>query len=258
MSELRIAFIGPCHTTGYPGVGPTETFPDVTRRAVEAARPGLALRILTEPCYHPADLPRAARRAVHQRAAIAVIEAVGWFAVRGSQAVDLGHLPRGLRSTYDRVRHLRHVSAQVRRHWPLAGALVAAVETSLAALADGPMRSLVPRLPRPTLAEYEERLDAAARELRASGVEVVIEGPGLLSDQLDDPALPADAEGRHRAVNLMARGVAARHHAVFVDRVDATPGTALFYLPGSIRPSRAGHLVWGRLLAERLLETALV
>lgn len=258
MPELRIAFVGPCHTTGYPGVGPTETFSAVARRAVEAARPGLDLRVLTEPCYHPADLPRAARRVIRHRAAIAVIEAVGWFAVRGSQAVDLGRLPRGLRSTYDRVRHLRHVSAQVRRHWPVAGTLVAAVETTMAAFAGGPMRSLVPRLPRPTLAEYEEQLDAAARELRTGGTEVVIEGPGLLSDQLADPALPSDADARYRAVNLMARGIAARHHAVFVDRMDATPGTALFYLPGSIRPSLAGHQVWGRLLAEHLIQSGLL
>lgn len=258
MLELRVAFIGPCHTTGYPGVGPSETFPDVARAAVEAARPGLGIRILTEPCYHPADLPRAAGRAARQRAAIAVIEAVGWFAVRGSQAVDLGHLPRGLRSTYDRVRHLRHVSARVRRHWPVAGTLVAAVETTVAALADGPMRSLLPRLPRPTLAEYEERLDAALRALRAAGIEVVIEGPGRLSDQLPDRALPPDAAVRYGEVNRMARAVAARHQALFVDRMDATPGTALFYLPGSVRPSRAGHELWGRLLAEHLLRSGLV
>jgi hypothetical protein len=258
MSDFRVAFIGPCHTTGYPGVGPGESFPEVARAAVEAARPGIGLQILTEPCYHPADLPRAARRAARQHPAIAVVEAVGWFAVRGSQAVDLGQLPRGLRSTYDRVRYLRHVSAGVRRHWPVARTLVAAVETTVAALADGPMRSLLPRLPRPTLAEYEERLDAAVRGLRTDGIEVVIEGPARLSDQLPDRALPPDAAVRYGEVNRMARAVAARHQAVFVDRMDATPGTPLFYLPGSVRPSRAGHQLWGRLLADSLLRSGLV
>jgi hypothetical protein len=178
MPDLRVVVIGPCHTTGYPGVRPDETFPAVAQRVVEAARPGLNLRVLTEPSYHPGDYPAAARRAVRKRAAVAVVEVAGWFAVNGARAVDLARLPGGVRSAYDRVRHLRDVSTKLRNRWPVASRLVIGVETTINALADGPLRTLLPRQPRPSLSEYEERLDVALTELRSHGIDVVVEGPG--------------------------------------------------------------------------------
>jgi hypothetical protein len=258
MPERRVVFIGPCHTTGYPGVRPDETFPVVACRAVEAARPGLTLHVLTEPSYHPGDYPAAARRAARKRPALAVVEVAGWFAVTGARAVDLGRLPGGVRSAYDRVRHLRNISAKLRNRWPVASRLVIGVETTIAALAEGPMRPLLPRLPRTSLAEYEQLLDVAVTELRAHDVDVVVEGPGLMNAELDDPALPPDSIEQYAAVNRLARALAQRHGAPFVDHIDATPAFPGFHLPGSVRPSVAGHEAWGELLAERMLETGLV
>jgi len=43
--RLRLAFFGQCHTLGYQHVPTEDTFPEVARRAIEAARPGVTVRI---------------------------------------------------------------------------------------------------------------------------------------------------------------------------------------------------------------------
>lgn len=258
MRDVTIAFLGQCHTTGYPGVSRTDIFPQVARRAVQAARPDVAVEIVNATYYHPADLPATARRALAAQADVLVIEVIGWLAVRGGQSADLSRLPSGIRSTYDRARHFHALTARLQHRWPARATLIARVQTSAIALAIGPLRALVPRLPRPTMAEYEAQLDRTLADVRQAGSSrVVLQGPGVFGE--DWCRMTADAPELYRQVNAMARSVAARHGALFVDRFDdglLKPGR--LYQSGSIRPSTEGHRAWGLLLAEKLLHAGLV
>jgi hypothetical protein len=74
-----------------------------------------------------------------------------------------------------------------------------------------------------------------------------------MNDDLPSRALPADATECYAAVNRLARTLADRHRALFVDHLGSMPAFPGFHLPGSLRPSRAGHAAWGELLAERLV-----
>jgi hypothetical protein len=255
-----IAILGQCHTTGYRGLSTAETFPEVVRRAIELSDPGAGVRVITEPFSHPADLPGAVRRALARRPNIVVIEVIGWVAVSGRQAVDLSRLPRGVRSHYDRLRHFRRAVSRMRERWPLTADLISGIELNLQSLAAGPLRSLLPRLPRPTLLDYETALEDAARLVRASeGVEVVFQGPGAFNDAIDAAGVASNAHEIYRNVNAMTRRVARRHGGLFVERLAGAPlPQGRFYLPGSIRPSRVGHEAWGHLLTEHLRSADLV
>jgi hypothetical protein len=260
VNQTCIAFLGQCHTTGYEGVSIAETFPEIVGRAIEAARSGAEVRVITEPFYHPADLSGAVRRVLRRRPDIVVVEVIGWVAVSGRQAVDLSRLPRGLRSPYDRLRHFRIAAWRLRERWPITMGLISGVETHLTALATGPLRSLLPRLPRPTMLDYETALDEAARVLRAAdGVEVVFQGPGVFNDSIDASSVAPNAEAVYRNVNAMTRRIANRHGALFVDRLGGAPlPKAKFFLPGSMRPSRIGQEAWGHMLAQHLRSEGLV
>jgi hypothetical protein len=258
--QTRIAILGQCHTTGHAGMPPDATFPEVVRRTIEKARPDVSVRVVIEPFNHPADLPAAARRALRHRPNVVIVEVIGWVAVSGRQAVDLTRLPRGVRSTYDRLRHFRRAVTRLRKRWPLSADVIAGVEINLQSLASGPLRFLFPRLPRPTLDAYESALEEAARILAAEeGVEAVFQGPGVFNDAIPAAGLASNAHEIYRGVNDMGRRIAERHGALFVDRLVGAPlPQGSFYLPGSIRPSRVGHEALGHLLAEQLQGASLV
>jgi len=257
LSGITIAFLGQCHTSGYPGVPPDRTFPQVCRRTVERRRPGITLQVVLEPYEHPLDLKRALYRASRLRPEVIVIEVVGWLAIKGREGVDLSRLPAGVRSAYQRARHFRHVSYRITSRLPKGADLIYRVQTGGYELASALLRSLVPRWPRPTIAEYERCLDGALRAARVmSGVRVAIQGPGAPNLALDARGLAPDALERYRSVEGMARRIAAAHGALYVDRWD-TVSTG-FFLPGSIRPAVGGHSTWGYLLAEKLMAEGLV
>jgi hypothetical protein len=197
---------------------------------------------------------------LRRRPDIVVVEVIGWVAVSGQQAVDVSRLPRGVRSSYDRLRHFRLAASRLRERWPATMGLISGVEMHLQALAAGPLRSLLPRLPRPTIPDYETALEQAARLLRAAeGVEAVFQGPGAFNDSIDARSIAPNALEVYRSVNAMTRRVADRPGVLFVDRLVAAPlPLGKFYLSGSIRPSRAGHEAWGHMLAESLWRASLV
>ncbi len=260
MRDMQIAFLGQCHTTGYPGVAPTEIFPQVARRSVQAARPDVAVRIATANYYHPADLAQVARASLGAQPDVLVIEVVGFLAARGHQSADLSRLPAAVRSACDRARHFRILTAKIRHRWPAGAGLVARVEAAALALAARPVRALVPRLARPTVADYEACLDRTLDAVRQAGrTRVVLQGPGVFSEDLDPSQMASDSPEIYRRVNAMAREVANRHTALFVDRFDdGLISARTFYEPGSIRPSARGHEAWGQLLAEKLLQAGFV
>ncbi len=256
MARSTIAFVGQCHTSGYPGVPADATFPQVCRRTLESCRPGARLDVLLEQYQHPAELPNAVANVLRARPRVVVIEVIGWLAIKGRGAVDLSRLPRGLRTVYDRMRHFRHVSHAIASKLHVADA-VARVQANGYEVARGVLNSVVHRYPRPSVAEYESFVDQATRMIReAEGVHAVIQGPGAPNLDLDSRGLAPDAVEKYRAVDEMARRVASERKALYVDRWDTV--SSEFFLEGSIRPRAAGHSVWGNLLARELLAAGLV
>lgn len=257
MPRTTIVFLGQCQTSGYPGVPPELTFPQVCRRAIEACRPGTRLAIVHEQYYHPAELPGAVGKALARRPRIVVVEVVGWLAIIGRGAVDLSRLPSGVRTAYDRLRHFRHVSQQIVSRIPRGPDLVYRINARGAEMAHRVLQPIIRRHARPTVTEYEGFVDRAiARIGELPGVDAVIQGPGAPNLDLDSPALAPDAVERYRAVEQMARRVAAARKALYMDRWDTV--SAGFFLPGSIRPGPEGHASWGHLLARGLMAAGLV
>lgn len=232
-------------------------FPAVLKRQIEASRPGATVSVVPLHFFHPAELPRVTRAAKKLAPAVAVVEVVGWLAVKGRAAVDLSRLPRGVRSAYDRMRHFRTVSHAVLSKIPAGAKLVYGVQATAYEAAEGVLGALVPRLPRVTMEEYEQLFDESLVALKDSGVRVVVQGP--MAPNLDIEATrqhPTSLIERYRATREIARRLAHDHELLFIDRWD-TLGAG-FYLPGDARPSARGHAIIGNLLAEELLRAQLV
>jgi hypothetical protein len=256
MTELRIAFVGQCHTKGYPGVPADLSFPEVCRGVLQASRPARRVRLLLEPYYHPFELPRVVRAALRRDPRVVVIEVVGWLVVTGSRVIDLSRLPPRVRSPFERLQHFRRAARVVTERSRPSGPLYQAKTTALG-LAGDVLRPLLPRYPRPSLSEYENALSVAMGVIAEhGGVSTVIQGPGAPNLELNRRGIAPDAIDRYRAVNAMSRRVATRHDALFIERWDTVAGG--FFLPGSIRPGKSGHSVWGHLLANQLLGAGIV
>lgn len=256
MSRLAIAFVGQCHTVGYPGVPADAAFPEVCRGVLQASRPQHRVELVVEPYYHPAQLLGAVRKALAQRPRVVVVEVVGWLAITGSSTIDLSRLPRGIRSAYERGQFLRRATRLVAKKTQSSG-LIHHVQTSALALASSVVRPLFPRLPRPTVPEYETFVsEALALIATAPGISRVVQGPGAGNFATESKRLPVDAIARYRAVNEMARRVAAAHGALYVDRWDTVASG--FFIPGTTRPTARGHSMWGHLLADHLLREGMV
>lgn len=254
---LTIAFVGQCHTVGYPGVPPDVAFPQVCREIVQAARPDQHVEVLLEPYFHPTELTRAVRNALGNSPRTVVIEVVGWLAVTGTRAIDLSRLPTGVRSTYERVRYFRHISRNVVKAIPGGADLIWRAQKGMAYVAGHMLKSIVPRYPRPSVDEYEAAVNEALALVAAvPGVTGVIQGPGAPNLDLDARGIASDAVERYRAVNEMARRVAEANGALYVDRWDTVAKG--FFNEGSIRPSARAHSVWGHLLANELLAAGVV
>lgn len=250
MPRVTVAFLGQCHTSGYPGVAPEATFPQVCRRAIEAFRPGTTLDLVFAPYQHPSELPPSAEQALRAHPRIVVIEVIGWLAVKGGRAADLLRLPARVRTRYERMKHFREVSQRLATQVP-------DTLTRVAANAHEILRPLLSRHPRPTVAEYESYVDETVAAIaRVPDTHVVIQGPGAPNLELDARGLPVDTEERYRAVEAMAKRVAEQRGALYVDRWDSV--TSTFFLPGDIRPRAEGHSMWGHLLARELLGAGLV
>ena len=253
---ITIAFVGQCHTVGYAGVPADAAFPRVCRDVVQHARPDKRVDVRLHPCYHPSELDESVRAALRGNPRVVVVEVIGWLAVTGTTAVDLSRLPKGVRSAYQRARHLRHVARSLTRNAPRAAAGVARVETAISSVGYALLRPLLPRHARPSIAEYEQCLGAALARITASGAHAVVQGPGAPNTALDSRRLASDAIERYRGVDAMARRAAAAHGALFVDRWDTV--TSGFYSDGDVRPSLRGHSTWGHLLAGELLRAGIV
>lgn len=250
MRTVHLAFIGQCHTVGYPGVPADAAFPQVCRQALQSRRPGARISLELEEYQHPQQLGDAVRRALRTRPRVVVIEVIGWLTVKGTNAVDLSRLPSGVRSAVQRVRHFRHISHAVASRMP-AQLLHNASQFAGALIGSGVRHT------RTTPAEYEQQLDKAIRTVReVPDIDCVIQGPGAPNLTLDSRHFPADIVERYRAVQLMARRVADAHDVLYVDRWDTVASG--FFSSDSIRPSAQGHSVWGHLLADHLIAAGLV
>ena len=227
---------------------PEKAFPEVCRRAIESARPATNVVVRLEPYYHPSELVRRVRAVLRYRPHAVVIEAVGWLAIAGTRALDLSRVPARVRTRYERVKHFREVSRSIANKIPNGADLIyrAPVDASL-------LRPIVRRHPRPSVQEYEDHLDAALSLVADRNVRAVIQGPGAPNLAL---AIPPDTVERYRAVNEMARRVAATRHALYIDRWDTVDSA--FYTEGSVRPTANAHAVWGHLLAAELLRNRVV
>jgi hypothetical protein len=256
VSRLAVGFVGQCHTVGYPGVPPDTAFPEVCRGLLQAARPGHRIEIVLQPYYHPAQLFGAVTTVLAHQPRVVVVEVVGWVAITGTSAVDLSRLPVGVRSAYQRAQYLRRAARFVAdRTGGLE--LVHRVQTSAMRLAHGVLGPLLPRYPRASVGDYEACVSEALSCVRqAAGVTPVVQGPGAATFAVNAKGLASDALTRYRAVNDMARRVASRHGALYIDRWDTVVDG--FYLPGTSRPTRQGHSIWGHLLADHLLQSGIV
>jgi hypothetical protein len=252
-SQTKIAFLGQCHTTGYPGIPGKSTFPQICREVIESRRPGARVQVVLQGYQHPSELPDATSAALRAAPRVVVIEVVGWLAIRGTESVDLSRLPRGVRSTYQRMRHFRQVSQAVAAAVSRAPHAVNTVNATAAKI----LGSILPRLTRAAMPEYEACLQQAITQVHAlPDVCCVVQGPGAPNLTLNSCKLASDAIERYRAVEAMARRVASANDVLYVDRWDSV--TPRFFNPGSIRPTPEGHLMWGHLLADQLLNAGIV
>jgi hypothetical protein len=249
LSSRTLGFVGQCHTIGYEGVPAELAFPEVCKRAIESARPATNVVVQLEPYYHPSELVRRVRAVLRHQPHVVVIEAVGWLAVAGTRALDLSKLPPKVRTRYERVTHFREVSRSIANEIPQGAGLIYRTPTDASLL-----RPIVRRHPRPSVQEYEDCLDAAIAA--AAGTRVVVQGPGAPNLALGQRGLPPDTLERYRAVNEMARRVATRRQALYIDRWDTV--SSGFYTEGSVRPSASAHAVWGHLLAAELMRHSVV
>ncbi|HEX7709124.1 MAG TPA: hypothetical protein VF701_21890 [Thermoanaerobaculia bacterium] len=256
MPNVTIAFLGQCHTTGYDGVPPQSTFLEVARRAIAARRPEVTIDYVIESVPHPADFAGALGTALRSNPSVVVLEIVGWLAVTGARSVDLSRLPPHVRGAYARLRHFRTVARQMVAGFPIVANLVDQVNVTAAQVARSPLGDILPRLPRATIEEYEQLVNEALAPLtERPGISVVIQGPGEMNQSLSWNTSP-DVIERYRQVDAMARRIAEKHAALFIDRWAST--TSAFYQPGGVRPSIEGHMIWGHLLADELLDAGLV
>jgi hypothetical protein len=216
----------------------------------------MRVEILLDPYYHPAELPWVVHAALRRNPRVVVIEVIAWIAVTGSEVVDLSRLPRHIRSALQRVQHLQRAARTV-TEGTREGGLLYQVRTNALGLMSEMLKPLLPRRPRPTVAQYESALRLAVAALREHpGVSVVLQGSGAPNLNLNSPNLATDFIERYRAINEMGRRVADEHGALFVDRWDTVaPG---FFLPRTNRPTKAAHAVWGHLLASELLSAGVV
>jgi hypothetical protein len=257
MPAVTIGFVGQCHTVGYPGVPPDAAFPCVCRQAIQERRPAVRVELFVKEYYHPSELPDAVEDALRRSPRVIVVEVVGWLTVRGREAVDLSTLPPGVRSAYQRVRHLRQMSRQMLSGVPKGPDLVYAVHKRSAAWARQVLGSLVTRYPRSSVDDYEHFVTEALEVIKNHpNVHGVIQGPGAPNLDVGARSLPPDMLDRYRDVASMARRVAQSQDALYVDRWDTvSPG---FFSPGTVRPSAQGHSAWGQILAAELLSAGLV
>lgn len=256
MRQLTIAFLGQCQVLGYPGVPPDAVFPQICRRAIEAQRPEVQVDVAIVNYQHPLELPDKTAEALRASPRVVVIEAVGWMAIKGREAIDLSRLPRGVRTAVQRVRHLQVVAGRLAMQVP-GGELIYNVQHNSTHWSSSKLlRGLMPRYPRPSMEQYAYGLEDALRQIDAVGAKAVVQGPGAPNLDLESGRLAPDAMEKYRSVEQLARRAAEQHGALYVDRWDTvSPG---FFLPGHIRPSAKGHTLWGNLLAEKLLEHGLV
>jgi len=255
MTQLRIAFLGQCHTVGYHGVPADSTFPEVCRSVVQASRPGHRVEIEAQPYYHPAELPEVLRTVLRHRPRVVVLEVVGWLAVSGKTPLDLSRFPKGVRNAWQRVRFMRRATRYVSER--TAGeAIVHQVRTGVLELASSALRPLMREMPRATMPEYEQCVNDALRTIREAGVTPVVQGPAAARFHVDSKRIPPDILERYRAVEQMARRAAMANQALYVDRWDTVSNE--FFLPNSFRPTLEGHSVWGHLLADHLLREGIV
>lgn len=255
MSRVTIGFAGQCHISGYEGVSADAAFPQVCRRVLQAARPNFQVELALESYHHPAELHRRVAALLPKRPRAVVLEVVGWIAISGSSSIDLSRLPRGVRSAYERARHLRQASQNIGEKTRGSG-LIHIVQSNALAAASGLLRPLLPRLPRPTLAEYESSVADALDLITAGGAAPVVQGPGAGNFAGISKRLPDDAIRQYVAVNQMARRVAEAKGALYVDRWDTV--SAGFFIPGTTRPTTKGQSMWGHLLADHLLRAGIV
>lgn len=211
--------------------------------------------LLVEPYYHVAELDGAVRSVLRHRPRVVVIEVVGWLALAGTSSMDLSRLPRGIRSAADRVKFFRRAKQRTASKSG-SSELIVNVPSGILGAAVDLLRPLMPRLPRPTLAEYESCVSSVLEKLRDEGIAAVVQGPGAGNFATQSKGRPADLADLYRAVGEMARRVAEAHGALFVDRWDTV--TSTFFIPGTTRPTAKGHSVWGHLLADHLLREGLV
>jgi hypothetical protein len=229
----------------------------VCRQAIQARRPAVQVGLFVKEYYHPSELPDAVREALGRDPRVIVIEVVGWLTIRNREAVDLSTLPAGVRSAYQRVRHLRQMSRLLVAKVPKGPDLVYAVHKRSAAWARQVLKPLVTRYPRSSVEDYEHFVAEALEMIKKHpDVHGVVQGPGAPNLDLDSGSLAADVLDKYRAVAEMAYRVAESHGVLHVDRWDTVgPG---FFTPGNVRPSARGHSVWGQLLAHELLSAGFV
>jgi hypothetical protein len=252
-----LVYLGQCLAGGHEPDTGNETYPLVTRRYVEAARPGL--RLETTILFYDSpyvDLDFKSDLALRARPDVLVLDVPARpVAYATKEALDLRRFPRGVRSVYQRARHLRELNELLRLP-PGVGPLVQLADVGFRAVLEGPLRHLVRRYPTPSLHEYALLVEGAVERLKArTTATLVLSGPGGFTEAGSGNGYADDAKTLYDAVNDLARQIAERHHLLFIDRVAAAAGAGpSFFQPGSsIHYSRDGHVALGRFLGDLLL-----
>jgi len=259
LRRRSIVYLSQCLPLRQEDASADGTYPFVAQHYVEHARPGLRIETTVITYFHPyeSDLGVKFDRAERARPDVIVLEVPARpVAHVESHPVDLRRFPSGVRTAYQRFRHLRELNQRMPLAYPL-DKLIHVADISLRAVIDGPLRRLVRRYPTPTLDEYEALVaEIIARLAARTAATLVLAGPAGFSERGCGDGYVDDAPQLYDTVNDMARRIAARHVLPFIDRVAvAGDGGTSFFLPGSsIVYAPAGHLELGRFVGATLLK----
>ena len=261
MHSIRLAFLGQCFVFGYRGVPRHQTYPEIVKRRIEAARPGIRVVVAPRGFYHPAELHEVLLRTVRSVQPHAVIvDAAANTLVNECEAVDVAMLPKPIGALVQQARHVREVSKGVIQTHLLVRPLLHVVETVGRTLVDGPLHRVVHRHGRPTLTEYERALEDAIVFLKESrGPALVLQGPSAFNPDESDKLYASNAPDVYRLANAVVRRLAATHGVLLVDRMAVVDGCRRsVFLDGHLRLSSLGHEMLGHTLAEALLRSGLI
>lgn len=245
-NNLSILFVGQCLMSGHDSVDPASTYVGQAISGVTEQFPQLKIKYSRKHLHHPKGLKAIlSHRLMVSRPDIVVISAIASFAALYTRVNMLYEIaPEVMDTARDFLQKLQSAATGTAVHLK--------PETSL--------DKLVAFHPPIEIDEYEQIIDRGVEMCKASGVRVVIVGPGRFNEDVrDNYSIPSgDLPGVFASINEMVRRVGERADIPVVDAQGAlSEHSGEVFLRDNIRWSQFGHHLVAREL-ERVLASEIL